>query len=125
LRQFFFDNHQYARSPGVDQIPAKLIKAGGRTIRSEIHKLINYIWNKEELPEQWKESIVVPIYKKGDKTDCSNYRGISLLSTAYKILSNIFLLRLTPYTDDITGNYQCGIRRKNQMYIRHSLNTLE
>jgi hypothetical protein len=66
------------KSPGIDKIPAELIKTGGRTIRSEIHKLINSIWNKEELPEQWKESIIVPIYKKIDKTDCSNYRGISL-----------------------------------------------
>jgi hypothetical protein len=49
---------------------------------SAIHKLTNSIWNKEELPEQWKESIIVPIHKKGDKTDCSNYRGISLLSTS-------------------------------------------
>jgi hypothetical protein len=40
------------KSPGTDQIPAELIKAGGRTIRSEIHKLINSVWNKEELPEQ-------------------------------------------------------------------------
>jgi hypothetical protein len=39
------------KSPGIDQIPAELITAGGRTIRSEIHKLINSIWNKEELPE--------------------------------------------------------------------------
>jgi hypothetical protein len=46
-------------------------------VRSEILKLINSIWNKEELPEQWKESVIVPIYKKDDKTDCSNYRGIS------------------------------------------------
>jgi hypothetical protein len=60
------------KSPGIDQIPAELIKAGGRSIRSEIHKLINSIWNKEELPEQWKESITVPIYKKGDKTHWSN-----------------------------------------------------
>ena len=52
-----------------------MIKAGGRKIRSEIHIFINYIWNKEELPEEWKESIIVPIYKKGDKTDYSNYRG--------------------------------------------------
>jgi hypothetical protein len=54
------------------------------------------VWNKEELPQQWKESIIVPIYKKGYKTDCNNYRGISLLSAAYKILSNILLARLTP-----------------------------
>jgi hypothetical protein len=38
------------RSPGVDQIPAELLQAGGETLRSEIHKLIKFIWNKEELP---------------------------------------------------------------------------
>jgi hypothetical protein len=89
------------KSPGVDQIPAELIQAGGETLRSEIRKLIKLIWNKEELPRQWKQSIVVPIHKKGDKTDCSNYRGISLLSTSYKILSNILLARLTPYADEM------------------------
>jgi len=70
---------------GIDQIRAELVKSGGRIIRSEIHKIINSIWNKEELPEESKESIIVPVYKKGDKTDCNNYSGISLLSTMYKI----------------------------------------
>jgi hypothetical protein len=69
------------------------------------------IWNKEELPHQWKESIVVPTHKKGDKTDCSNYRGISFLSTSCKILSNILLARLTPYADEIIGVHQCRFRR--------------
>jgi hypothetical protein len=82
------------KSPCTDQIPAELIKAGGETLYSEIHRLICCIWNKEELLQQWKESIIIPIHKKGDKTDCNNYRGISLLSTAYKILSNILLARL-------------------------------
>jgi hypothetical protein len=49
--------------PGNDEIPAELIQAGGETLRSEIHKLINSIWNKEELPDQWKESIIVPVHK--------------------------------------------------------------
>jgi hypothetical protein len=48
------------KSPGIDQIPAELIKAGGRTIRCAIHKLIFAVWNKEELPHEWKESIIVP-----------------------------------------------------------------
>ena len=56
------------KSPGIDKMPAELIKAGGRTILCEIHKLIISIWNKEELPEEWKESIIIPIYKKGDKS---------------------------------------------------------
>jgi len=46
------------KSPGMDQIPAELIKAGGRTIRYEIHELIISIWNKQESPEEWKESFV-------------------------------------------------------------------
>jgi hypothetical protein len=55
-------------SPGIDKIPAELIQAGGTSIRSEIHKLIVSICNKEQLPEEWKKSIIVPIYKKSDKT---------------------------------------------------------
>jgi hypothetical protein len=43
-----------------------------------LHKLINSVWNKEELPDQWKESIIVPVHKKGDKPDRNNYPGISL-----------------------------------------------
>ena len=40
---------------GIDQIRAELVKSGGRIIRSEIHKIINSIWNKEELPDEKKE----------------------------------------------------------------------
>jgi len=54
-------------SPGFDPIPAELIKAGSRTICLEIHKLITPIWKKEKLPEEWKESILVSIHKKGIK----------------------------------------------------------
>jgi len=98
------------KSSGIDQIPAELIKTGGRTFCLEIHKLITSIWKKEELSEYWKESIIVPIYKKGDKTDCNNHRGISLLPTTYKILSNILLSRLIPYAKEIIGDHQCGFR---------------
>jgi hypothetical protein len=93
------------KSPGIDHIPAELIKAGGRTICSEIHKLINSVWNKEELPEVWKESITVPVHKKFDKTGC-NYTGILLLSTTYKILSNILLSRLTQHAEEIIGDHR-------------------
>jgi hypothetical protein len=55
------------KSPSSDEIPAELIEAEGEILLSAIHTLINSVWNKEELPVQWKESIIVPIHKKGDK----------------------------------------------------------
>jgi hypothetical protein len=64
------------KSPSNDEIPAASIQAGGEVLRCKIHKLINSIWNKEELPDQCKEYIIVPVHKKGDKTDCRNYSGI-------------------------------------------------
>jgi hypothetical protein len=56
------------KSPGADQILAELLKIGGEILCSEIHRLIRCVWNKEELPQHWKESIIVPIHKKGDKS---------------------------------------------------------
>jgi hypothetical protein len=90
---------------GSDEIQTELIQAVGEILLSAIHKLINSAWN---LPDQWKESIIVPIHKNGDKTDCINYRGMSLLSTSYKILSNILLSRLSLYIDEIIGDHCCG-----------------
>jgi hypothetical protein len=53
------------------------------------------------LPQHWRESIFLPIYEKGDKTDCSNYKGILLLPTTYKILSTILFSVLTAYINEI------------------------
>jgi hypothetical protein len=54
--------------------------------------------------------LLYQLIKNVIKTDCSIYRGISLLLTAYKILSNIHLARLTRYVNEINGNHQCGFR---------------
>jgi len=74
-------------------------------------EVIHYIlsWNKEELPQQWKESFTIPIYKNGDKTDYSNYREVSLLPIMFRMLFNVLVSQLTPYKDEITGNHQWWI----------------
>jgi hypothetical protein len=79
------------KSPGSDQIPAELIQGGGEILLFAIHKPVHSVWNTKELPDQWMESIIVKVHKKGDKTDCNNYRGISMLSTPYNMLYNILL----------------------------------
>jgi hypothetical protein len=59
--------------------------------------------NNEELPDKWKESVFVPVRKKRMAKLTNDYRGISLLSTSYKILSNILLSKLSPYIYEIIG----------------------
>jgi hypothetical protein len=73
-------------------------------------RIIHSVWNEEELPEQWEDFIVVPVYKKRVKI-YTTYRSMSLLSTTYKILSHILLSRLTPYVEEIIGDHQCVFRR--------------
>ena len=108
------------KSPAIDQFPAELIKAGGRTICCEIHKLVIAIWYKEELPDEWKESIIVPIYKKGDKTDCNKYRGISLLPTTYKVMSNILLSKLIPDAEEVIGYINVDSEATGRLLIIYS-----
>ncbi|PNF33874.1 hypothetical protein B7P43_G06731 [Cryptotermes secundus] len=114
------------KSPGSDQIPVELIQAGGEILRSKIHNLITSIWHKEEFPDQWKESIIVPVHKKGDKIDCNNCQGISLPSTSYKIVSKI-LSRLSKYIDEILRIISVDFDATDQLQIRflHSLDTGE
>ena len=65
------DKLKMYKASGPDGIPAELIKLGGEKLIEKIHRLLSIIWVKEALPNEWKESIIVPIYKKGDKTDCN------------------------------------------------------
>lgn len=68
------------------------------------------IWETEQMPEEWRTSIVCPIHKKGDKLLYDNYRGISLLSTAYKVATNIIRNKLEESAESIIGEYQAGFR---------------
>ena len=70
---------------GTDRIHLELIKYKGNKLWNRIYEPVRHIWEEERIPEEWKEAIIVPIYKKGDRDRCENYRGIALGNTAYKI----------------------------------------
>lgn len=99
------------KAPGEDGLPAELFKSGCQGIVTALHKLIAKIWSEEKLPEKWMISVICPLHKKGCKTDCGNFRGISLLPTAYKVLSIILSDRLVPLMEDFLHPYQTGFRR--------------
>ena len=90
---------------GTDGIRPELIKYGGNKLLNRIQELVRLIWE-----EEWKERILVPIYKKGDRDRCDNYGGIALRNAAYKILVNIILEKIKPYIEKIIGDYQNGFR---------------
>lgn len=76
------------RAGGEDDIIIELIKLGKTELLiKEIQQLIASVWSSESMPEDWQSCILFPIHKKGDKRDCKNYRGISLLNVIYKIFS--------------------------------------
>ena len=65
---------------GPDEIPSELLKLGGDSVTSALHRIIAKVWQTGKWPEDWTQSTFVPLFKKGDPTVCANYCTISLIS---------------------------------------------
>jgi hypothetical protein len=63
------------------------------------------------MPQQWRNAVICPISEKENKTNCENYRGISLLNVTYKVLTRIIKKRLSLFHDTLIGEYQGGFRK--------------
>ena len=102
------------KAPGDDGIPAEVLKHGGMVLKERLQALYSHIWRDEEVPQQLKDALIVTIYKKkGQRSECGNHRGISLLSLCGKVLAKILLSRLVSAVLEQSGNVsesQCGFR---------------
>ena len=98
------------KASGLDGIPSEILKEGYRCMENRIYELIVQVWNEERTPSSWAEVLICPIHKKGDVQNCENFRGISLVNIAYKVLSVVLYERLKPLANKIIGQYQCGFR---------------
>ena len=99
------------KAAGPGEIPAEAIKADMETVTNMLHSLFSKIWEKEEVPAQWKGGIVIKLPKKGDLRDCNNYRGIMLLSVPDKVLNRVLLERMKEAVDPKLRDQQAGFRR--------------
>ena len=104
-----------AKAVGPDSLPAELLKLGlqqDRTILLELHRLITFTWREGKVPQQWKYAVITVLHKKGDKPECGNYRGISLVSHAGKVLLKVVARRLSAYCEakGLLPEEQCGFR---------------
>lgn len=101
-----------AKAPGIDSLPAEVYKYSGSNIQNRLFELVLRVWESETVPQEWKDASICKLYKgKGNISDCGSYRGISLLSSAGKILAHIINARLTHLAEQILPESQCGFRQ--------------
>ena len=96
------------RAAGPDGIPSEAIKADLSTSTKTLHELFGKIWERDEIPDDWKEGYLVKLPKKGGLKECENWRGVMLLSTAGKVPNRIILERLKAELDKRLRDEQAG-----------------
>ncbi|CAF1682339.1 unnamed protein product, partial [Adineta ricciae] len=99
------------KSPGNDGITAEMLQTGGECLKRKMYELCNRVWEEENIPEQWGRSLLIPIPKKGDLSQCSNYRTISLINHSGKVPLMVLLNRLKHHLDPYLSEEQAGFRK--------------
>ena len=104
-------NLKNGKAPGDDMIAAELLKADMKTTVTLLHKLFLKVWENEWTPEDWRNCVIVKIPKKGDTKNCSNWRGITLMSIVGKVLSKIVITRIARAVNQNLRKEQAGFRK--------------
>ncbi|KAJ4431013.1 hypothetical protein ANN_19606 [Periplaneta americana] len=99
------------KSPGSDDLNIELLKYAPVGIKQRLLNILNICWITYKIPEEWTKAIVIPIYKKGDRGNPNNYRGISLLNSTYKLYAKIITRRLNTISETKLDEIQCGFRK--------------
>ncbi|XP_063600662.1 uncharacterized protein LOC134776840 [Penaeus indicus] len=98
------------KSPGNDQVTAEMIKYGGENVEVFYNRLCTKIWHEKKWPDDWGQSVFVPILKKGDTLQCSNNRTFFLISHSSKMLLKIIAKQMTSKLNEETAKEQAGFR---------------
>jgi len=96
------------KAPGPDNVPIELMRAGGAKTLDILHRICVNVWETGDWPEEWRSSVFIPLPKKGDLSQCTNYRTISLVSHASKILLKVILNRMQDKTEQEVSDEQAG-----------------
>ncbi|KAK3554961.1 hypothetical protein QTP86_001863 [Hemibagrus guttatus] len=111
------------KAPGVDEIRPEYLKSLDVVGLSWLTRLCNIAWRSGTVPLDWATGVVVPLFKKGDRRVCSNYRGITLLSLPGKVYSRVLERRVRPLVEPRIQEEQCGFRPScgtlDQLYTLH------
>ena len=99
------------KASGGDGIPVELFQILKDDAVKVLHSICQHIWKTQQWPQNWKRSVFIPIPKKGNPKECSNYRTIALISHTSKEMLKIFQARLQQYMNQELPDVQVGYRK--------------
>lgn len=98
------------KSPGCNEITGEMIKHTGIVGKHWIYRIFKVIWQSKTVPMDWKQGMIIPIYKKGDRKKCVNYRGITLTSQVAKLYERVIERKIRPKIEEHLSEEQYGFR---------------
>ena len=99
------------KASGGDGIPVELFQILKDDALKALHSIHQQIWKTQQWPQDWKRSVFIPIPKKGNAKECSNYCTIALISHASKVMLKILQTRLQQYMNRELPDVQAGFRK--------------
>ena len=102
------------KAPCMDELPPRLLSECAQGVSESLSKLYNRSFVECQLPQEWKDALVIPIFKGGQKSSSTNYRPIALLSLVSKSLEKIVFRKLNSYLQPFLNKSQSGFRRKDK-----------
>ena len=115
---------------GPDLIPNSFLRAMGPIAREALLQLFNRIWLSGKWPDDWREGVVVPLFKSGLRANIADYRPITLTSCVAKLFETILLQRLTDWTEalqkitDLQGGFRPGRSTLEQIFTLHEITAM-
>ena len=99
------------KAAGSSGIVAEMLKAGGQLVAEKLWKFFGKVWDEGDVPKDWESGIVMPLFKKGDRMDLDNCRGIILIDVVGKVFSSILRDRLEKFYEGKIVEEQAGFRK--------------
>ena len=100
-----------SKASGGDRIPVELFQILKDDVVKVLHSICQQIWKAQQWPQDWKRSVFIPIPKKGNAKECSNYHTVALISHTSKVMLKILQARLQQYVNRELPDVQAGFRK--------------
>ena len=106
------------KASGGDGIPVELLQILKDDAVKVLHSICQQIWKTQQWPQDWKRSVFIPMPKKGNAKECSNYHTIALISHASKVMLKILQARLQQYMNRELQMFKLDLEKAEELEIK-------